>query len=89
VLAVTDASLIAHLASGVLFVVGADRTSRQAAHAALEQLEAARAPFLGGVLNAVDLEQDSFFFSKYYRPEYGSYYTPNPPKPVRTGARAS
>jgi capsular exopolysaccharide synthesis family protein len=92
VLAVTDASLIAHIASGVLFVVGADRTSRQAAHAALEQLESARAPFLGGVLNAVDLEQDSFFFAKYYRPEYGTYYTPNtpnPPKPARQGARAS
>jgi capsular exopolysaccharide synthesis family protein len=89
VLAVTDASLIAHLASSVLFVVGADRTSRHAAHAALEQLESARAPFLGGVLNAVDLEQDSFFFAKYYRPEYGTYYTPNPPKAARNGARAS
>jgi capsular exopolysaccharide synthesis family protein len=74
VLAVTDASLIAHLTSGVLFVVGADRTSRHAAQAALEQLEAARAPFFGGVLNAIDLDRNPYYFAKYYRPEYGEYY---------------
>lgn len=76
VLAVTDASLIAHMASGVLFVVGADRTSRHAAQAAIEQLEAARATFLGGVLNSIDLDHHPYYFAKYYRAEYSEYYTP-------------
>ncbi len=76
VLAVTDAAVIAHQSSGVLFVVGADRTSRHAAQAALEQLEAARAPFLGGVLNSVDLDRHAYYFAKYYRHEYSAYYTP-------------
>jgi capsular exopolysaccharide synthesis family protein len=79
VLAVTDASLIAHLATSVLFVVGADRTSRHAAQAALDQLEGASAPFLGGVLNAVDLDRHPYYFAKYYRPEYGQYYVADRP----------
>lgn len=79
VLAVTDASVIAHLASGVLFVVGADRTSRHAAQAALEQLEAARAPLIGGILNSVDLERNPYYFAKYYRAEYGEYYAAQTP----------
>jgi capsular exopolysaccharide synthesis family protein len=74
VLAVTDASLIAHLATNVLFVVGADRTNRHAAQAALDQLDGTSAPFLGGVLNAVDLDRHAYYFAKYYRPEYGQYY---------------
>ncbi|MQA29572.1 MAG: polysaccharide biosynthesis tyrosine autokinase [Luteitalea sp.] len=78
VLAVTDASLIAHLSSGVLFVVGADKTNRHAAQAALERLDAARAPFLGGVLNLVDLNRHAYYFAKYYRHEYARYYSPNP-----------
>lgn len=79
VLAVTDASLIAHLATNVLFVVGADRTSRHAAQAALDQLDGTSAPFLGGVLNAVDLDRHAYYFAKYYRPEYGKYYVPDTP----------
>lgn len=78
VLAVTDAALVAHLASAVLFVVGADKTSRHAARAALEQLEAARATFLGGVLNGVDLDGNPYYFAKYYRKEYGTYYGDSP-----------
>ncbi len=37
VMAVTDASVIAHSATGVVFVVGAEMTSKGAAKAALEQ----------------------------------------------------
>ena len=59
VLAVTDAAVIAHRASGVLFVIAADVTSRQAAQTALDQLEHARAKFLGAVLNRVDVERDA------------------------------
>jgi polysaccharide biosynthesis transport protein len=78
VLAVTDAVVIAHAASAVLFVVSAERTNRASAQAALEQLDAARAVVLGAVLNRVDLERNAYYFGKYYRHEYGEYYTPAP-----------
>lgn len=72
--AVTDASIIAHTASSVLFVVGADMTSRRTAQAAIEQLEAAHAKFVGAVLNRVDLDRQAYYYSRYYRRSYGQYY---------------
>ena len=74
VMAVTDSSVIAHLATGVLFVVGAEMTSRHAAQRALEQLEQARAKSIGAVLNRVDLQHNSYYYSQYYRREYSDYY---------------
>jgi succinoglycan biosynthesis transport protein ExoP len=74
VMAVTDPCLVAHLAHGVLFVVGAEMTSRQAAARALEQLEHAKARPIGAVLNRVDLERNAYYYSQYYRREYAAYY---------------
>jgi succinoglycan biosynthesis transport protein ExoP len=74
VMAVTDASVVAHLMNGVLFVVGAEMTSRHAAQRALEQLEQARAKFIGAVLNRVDLQHNAYYYSQYYRREYTDYY---------------
>jgi succinoglycan biosynthesis transport protein ExoP len=74
VMAVTDAVIAAHAANGVVFVVGSEMTSRQAARAAVEQLEQGRVHFVGAILNRVDLERNSYYYSNYYRHEYGSYY---------------
>ena len=74
VMAVTDAAIAANLAHGVLFVVGAEMTSRRVAQRAVEQLEMSQARFLGAVLNRVDLEHNAYYYSRYYRPEYGGYY---------------
>jgi capsular exopolysaccharide synthesis family protein len=74
VMAVTDSSVVAHLATGVLFVVGAEMTSRHAAQRAVEQLEQARGKFIGAVLNRVDLQHNSYYYSQYYRREYSDYY---------------
>ena len=73
-MAVTDASLVAHHATGVVFVVGAEMTSRHAAQRALEQLEQVQARFVGAVLNRVDLEHNAYYYSQYYRREYTTYY---------------
>jgi hypothetical protein len=35
-----------------------------------------QARFLGAVLNRVDLEHNGYYYSRYYRPEYGGYYGP-------------
>jgi Mrp family chromosome partitioning ATPase len=60
--------------TGVVFVVGAEMTSRHVAQRALEQLEQARAKFIGVVLNRVDLKHNAYYYSQYYRREYTDYY---------------
>jgi succinoglycan biosynthesis transport protein ExoP len=75
VMAVADASIVAHKVTGVVFVVGADMVSRHAAVTALEQLENAQAKLIGGVLNRVDLDRHAYYYSQYYRKEYAEYYT--------------
>ena len=74
VMAVTDAALVAHDASGVVFVVGSEMTSRHAAKTAIDQLRRAHAHFIGAVLNRVDLQRNSYYYSQYYRKEYSDYY---------------
>jgi polysaccharide biosynthesis transport protein len=74
VMAVTDAALVAHSATGVVFVVGAEMTSRHAAKNAVDQLLNVQAKFVGAVLNRVDLERNAYYYSQYYRREYTEYY---------------
>jgi Mrp family chromosome partitioning ATPase len=72
-MAVTDPAVIAHSVSGVLFVVNARRTRQHVAQAALDRLETAGGTFAGAVLNAVPLERDHYYNSRYYLPFYGDY----------------
>jgi capsular exopolysaccharide synthesis family protein len=74
VMAVTDASVVAHLVSGVMFVVSSEMTNRHAAKSAIDQLSAARARVIGAVLNRVHLERHPYYYAKYYRREYSEYY---------------
>jgi len=74
VLPVADASVVAHAVNGVLFVVGAEMTSRHAAGAALDQLSGAKGRVVGAVLNRVDLQHHAYYYSQYYRREYSRYY---------------
>ena len=75
VMAVADSPIIAHIAHGVVFVVGAEMTSRNVAQTAVEQLANANGRVIGAVLNRVDLEHNAYYYSQYYRREYGEYYT--------------
>jgi polysaccharide biosynthesis transport protein len=74
VMPVTDAAVLAHLAGGVLFVVGAEMTPRRSAAAAIEQLRGAHAKFFGAVLNRVNVERHAYYYAPYYRKEYRKYY---------------
>jgi capsular exopolysaccharide synthesis family protein len=74
VMVVADSSIVANQASGVVFVVGADNTSRHAARTAVEQLDSASAHVLGSVLNRVDLVRNPYYYSAYYRKDYARYY---------------
>ena len=69
-MAVADASVAANSATGVVFVVGADMTSRHAARTAVEQLRhGARALHRGGAQPG-GLEKNAYYYSQYYRREY-------------------
>ena len=77
VMAVTDSSIAAHAAGGVLFVIGSEQTSRHAAREALDQLAGAKSHILGAVLNKVDVARNPYYYSHYYRREYRDYYAPD------------
>jgi len=74
VMVVADGAICANQATGVVFVVGADHTTRQTARAAVEQLDAANAHLVGAVLNRVDLVRNPYYYSAYYRKDYARYY---------------
>jgi succinoglycan biosynthesis transport protein ExoP len=80
VLAVADASVLANSASGVIFVIGADQTTRNTAKAAVEQLNAVQAHVIGAVLNRADVERNPYYYSAYYRKEYSRYYAKAQPR---------
>jgi hypothetical protein len=56
-------------------VIGAEMTSHKIARHAVEQLERGRAVFAGAVLNKVEVQRHSYYYSQYYRREYAAYYT--------------
>ena len=75
VMAVTDAAVIGNHATGVVFVVGAEMTSRRHAAVAIEQLMAAKARFIGAVLNRANVQRHGYYYSTYYRKDYVQAYT--------------
>ena len=76
VMAVTDATVVAHEIGGVVFVVGAEMTSRHVISKAIEHFASAKSsPVLGAVLNRVDVARNPYYYSTYYRREYREYYT--------------
>jgi receptor protein-tyrosine kinase len=81
-----DASLIAALTEGVVFVVDARRTNRKLATQAVAQLRRAHANVLGVVLNRVDA---SMYTSGYYAagPEFSAESLSTPAPPARPRAR--
>ena len=71
---VADPLVVTSFTSGVIFVVGAEMTSRYAAQAALQQLQQGRARVIGAILNRVQLDKNGYYYSRYYKREYGAYY---------------
>jgi capsular exopolysaccharide synthesis family protein len=74
VMAVADAAILANSATGVVFVVGSDQTSRHSAKAAIEQLQSVGAHVIGAVLNRADVQRNPYYYSAYYRKDYSRYY---------------
>ena len=88
VLAVTDASILTNVASGILLVTGADKTTRQAARTAVERLQSFNGRLIGAVLNGVDVAHSPYYYASYYRKDYARYYTGSAEAPERGVARS-
>lgn len=69
-LSVTDSTLLATQADGVLMVVKADLVPRKAAQQARDKLLEVKANLVGVVLNDVSLERDSYYYNYYRRYKY-------------------
>ena len=72
--AVADAAIIAHLATTVVFVVGAEMTDANSARSALERLAATKGRVAGAVLNRVQLRRHSYYYARYYDRADERYY---------------
>jgi succinoglycan biosynthesis transport protein ExoP len=75
VMAVTDASVIGHLTTGVLFVIGSEQVARNTVRSAVEQLQSSKSTILGAVLNRVNVRKNPYYYAHYYKHEYAGYYT--------------
>ena len=72
---VTDACVLVPESNGVLFVVRAGSSDRNAVRHAIEQLEYSKAKILGFVLNGVEPEKSGYGYryGRYRRSSYASY----------------
>jgi polysaccharide biosynthesis transport protein len=73
--AVTDPAVLGNLADGVVLVVKAGETTREAAMHARRQLATAKARLFGVVVNAIDLSNPAYGYEYYYRNYYRYGYT--------------
>jgi capsular exopolysaccharide synthesis family protein len=74
VMPVTDAIVLAEVATGVIFVTAADETPIPASRSAINQLKRAPAPILGVVLNRADLKRRGYYTKYYKRGAYQAQY---------------
>ncbi len=70
--AVADSLIISKYVDGVALVIRAGDTVRDVAKNSINQLQAVGANILGGILNAVDIGKDKYYYYYYY--QYYNYY---------------
>jgi capsular exopolysaccharide synthesis family protein len=70
-IAVSDAAVLSVMCDGILLVFHGKKTTTVSARQAMERLDAVRAPFLGAILNSINLDNPEY---AYYRCYYGSKY---------------
>lgn len=71
--AVTDAAILGPQVDGVLLVVRATATTRDALLSSLRQLRDVGARVLGGIVNAFDFQAEGYYDKGYYYRGYGYY----------------
>jgi capsular exopolysaccharide synthesis family protein len=78
IMAVTDAQVAAHVADGVMFVVGSEMVSHQEVRRAIDQCRVANVNVIGTVLNRVEIEKHSYYYSPYHSTRYADYFDEEP-----------
>lgn len=76
-IAVTDSSILAQIADGVVLVLASGEVSRDYALRAKEQLEKVGAKILGTILNKVDMHTKEHYYYYYYYGEQGNGKKPH------------
>jgi len=71
--AVTDPAVLGNVADGVLLVVQAGSTTRDAAAHARRHLASAKARLLGVILNEIDFSNPAYGYQYYYYQNYARY----------------
>ena len=74
ILAMADTPVLCPLVDGVVLVIGAEVSGRPAIQRAVDQIQGVGGKIIGVVLNKVDLERNSYYYSQYYGEYYRSYY---------------
>ncbi len=69
--AVTDATVLARVADGVVVIIRSGDTSRDIVRNGVEQLRGVNATILGAVLNGVNMGKDGYYYYQYYYYYYG------------------
>jgi polysaccharide biosynthesis transport protein len=87
IIAVTDATVLSTLVDGVVVVVRASTTTKDLVRRALKSLRDVGSQLVGIVLNAADVEEDSYSAYKYYSYRREGYSSHAPPaRPASEGA---
>jgi capsular exopolysaccharide synthesis family protein len=73
-LAMADSPVMCPLMEGVVLVVAAEGSAKPAVQRAIEQVGSVGGKILGVVLNRVNLERNSYYYSQNYGEYYRSYY---------------
>ncbi len=89
ILAMADTPILCPLVDGVILVVGAEVSSRPAIQRAVDQVLSVGGKITGVVLNKVNLERNSYYYSQYYGEYYRSYYADGAARQVKEAATES
>jgi polysaccharide biosynthesis transport protein len=74
ILAMADTPVLCPLVDGVVLVIGAEVSGRTHIQRAIDQVTSVGGKMVGVVLNKVNLERNSYYYSQYYGEYYRSYY---------------
>ena len=75
VLAMADASVVLPTVEGVVLVVAGETSSKPQVQRAIEQVRHVGSKVIGVVLNKVNLQRNSYYYTQHYGEYYRSYYT--------------
>ena len=67
---VTDPVILSQIVGGVIIVIKAGETGRDVIRRARDQILNVNANLIGGVLNSVDMQKDSYYYYSYYHNYY-------------------